>query len=376
MSREFDWPLLLLLLISTSFGFAQQPEPNATDAKQPTTNQTPTETKPATQENEHPADHLPKHIKRLTWFGQQAEWSADGGKVIFLEKTFGDVFEFEIKTRTFKPLTAHFPHHGFTRARYLSNGDILLAGPKKTFDRTKPESRQAAMNACYLSVLKAGSDKPPTPLNIACGGDPAVSRKAMRIAWAVQWRQAPETLKEGESQIFVAELKTTDQGYELVDKKIVIDSRNLPFTMHSLEVQAFRPGDENELIFTAFQFQGTEVFGVDLESGKEKNYSANVETYNAARCAFPDGKSVAIESAVHEGNPWPLVDIYRLWLDGAGETERLTYFREYKGYQATNPAISPDGKSMCFQLSKEGDEREAGRGLFLYDLENAPMKEK
>lgn len=363
MPARFGFALLLLLTMATLIYAQPEGESNGSAVEN------------GAAETEHPADHLPKHVSRLTWFGQQAQWSLDGEKIIFLEKTFGDVFEYELKSKTFKPLTAHFPHHGFTSVRVLSNGDLLLAGPKATFDRTKPTSRAAARNACWLSVLKPNSATAPAPLGVACGGNPAVSRSTMKIAWTVQWPQAPETLKEGESQIFVGEIKPTETGCELVDKKLVVDSRNLPFTMHSLEVQAFRPADEKELIFTAYQYQGTEVFGVDLATGKEKNYSNNADTFNVARCMFPDGESVAIESATHEGVAWPLVDIYRLKLDGAGEAERLTYFGEYKGFEATDPAISPDGKRMCFQLSQEGDEPGAGRGLFLYDLENAPMKE-
>jgi hypothetical protein len=39
---------------------------------------------------------LPPNITRLTFFGERPDWSADGKKLIFVEKTFGDVFESEI----------------------------------------------------------------------------------------------------------------------------------------------------------------------------------------------------------------------------------------------------------------------------------------
>ena len=78
---------------------------------------------------ESPAEHLPPHITPVTWFGERADWSHDGKKILFLTKTFGDAMELDLATRRIRNLTAHYPHHGYTRALYLSNGDILLSGP-------------------------------------------------------------------------------------------------------------------------------------------------------------------------------------------------------------------------------------------------------
>src|SRR5262245_54468482 len=78
---------------------------------------------------ENPAEHLPPHITQLTWFGERADWSPDGKRIVFLTKTFGDAMEIELSTRRIRNLTAHYPHSGYTRALYLANGDILLSGP-------------------------------------------------------------------------------------------------------------------------------------------------------------------------------------------------------------------------------------------------------
>ena len=80
---------------------------------------------------DNPADHLPPHITRVTWFGERADWSHDGKKVLFLTKTFGDAMEIDLTTRAIRNRTAHYAHHGYTRALYLSNGDLLLAGPEQ-----------------------------------------------------------------------------------------------------------------------------------------------------------------------------------------------------------------------------------------------------
>jgi len=82
------------------------------------------------QDKGSPADHLPAHITRLTMFGERADFSHDGKRILFLEKTFGQVFEIEIATKTLHPVTHHYQNGGYTRAMYLANGDILLSGPK------------------------------------------------------------------------------------------------------------------------------------------------------------------------------------------------------------------------------------------------------
>ena len=43
-----------------------------------------------------PVDNLPAYVKRLTQFGERADFSHDGKKILFLEKTYGDVYEYEI----------------------------------------------------------------------------------------------------------------------------------------------------------------------------------------------------------------------------------------------------------------------------------------
>ena len=80
---------------------------------------------------------FPPYIKRLTHFGERADWSHDGKRLLFLEKMYGDVFELEIATGVIRPLTHHYSHNGYTRALYLPNGDILLSG-SKTFNPEAP----------------------------------------------------------------------------------------------------------------------------------------------------------------------------------------------------------------------------------------------
>src|SRR3954451_8069872 len=111
-----------------------------------------------------PADHLPPHITRLTHFGERADFSHDGKRVLFVEKTYGDVYEIEIATRAIRPMTHHYFHYGYTRALYLSDGDILLSGCK-TFD---PQNPHFSRNHAELFVLNKDLKTPPTPLGEMC----------------------------------------------------------------------------------------------------------------------------------------------------------------------------------------------------------------
>jgi len=47
------------------------------------------------------------------------------------------------------------------------------------------------------------------------------------------------------------------------------------------------------------------------------------------------------------------IDIYMLALDGSGNMERITYFADYPGYLATNPAVSNDRRYIAFQIAKK-----------------------
>src|SRR4051794_19407535 len=124
-----------------------------------------------------PDRDLPPHITRLTLFGERADFSHDGKRVLFLEKTFGDVYEVDLETRQPRLLTGHYPHHGYTRALYLANGDILLSGP----GRLDPGHPGDARIQCYLFVLDKGGTKPPVALGTKCSEGPAGSRKRPHI---------------------------------------------------------------------------------------------------------------------------------------------------------------------------------------------------
>jgi len=308
-----------------------------------------------------PLDELPSHITRITHFGQRPDFSHDGKRILFIERTFGDVYEVEISTKTIRPMTHHYFHEGYTRALYLSNGDILLSGAKK-FDAENPWASRDEENA-ELWVLKRDLSEPPTSLGEHCSEGPAVSRKRMTIAWTF------------EGQFFMGDIVYKNGRPELANKKKL--KRERPFEC-DYETQNFRPPDEKELIFSAYGYQGTEVAGLDLETGKVVNYSNAPEQYDEPEGIFPDGKHTLVECNKHMEEPDGIqeIDIYKLALDGSGKMERITYFAEYPGYKATNPVVSDDGRYMAFQVAKKGDPAGVGRGILIFDFQKQEGKKE
>lgn len=318
-----------------------------------------------------PADNLPPHISRLTWFGERADWSLDGKKILFLSKTFGDAMEIDLATKVMRNLTAHYPHHGYTRALYLANGDILLSGPE-SFDPKKPGEARVQ---CWLFVLDQSGTKAPVLLGTKCSEGPAVSRKRLHLAWTHVAAEYPAEMPAGSSRMQEADIVYQDGKPRLANQKAIVDSRDLPFKC-TLETQNYRPPQERELIFSAYGYQGTEVMGIDLVTKKVTNYSKAPGQYDEPEGIFPDGQHTLVECDRQNRKGAGYIDIWKLKLDGSGATERLTYFSDYLGYKASNPVVSDDGRFIAFQMAKSREAAGVGHGIFVLDLAKAPPAQR
>jgi hypothetical protein len=329
--------------------------------------------KPATValDGDSPADHLPPYISQVTWFGERADWSHDGKRLLFLSKTFGDAMELDLETKRVRNLTAHYPHYGYTRALYLKNGDVLLSGPE-AFD---PRKANEARIQCWLYVLDKSFAKPAAPLGTKCSEGPAVSRSRMHIAWTHVAAQYPEEMHAGSSRMQEADLIYEGGQPKLANQKLIIDSRDLPFKC-TLETQNFRPPQEQELTFSAYGYQGTDVCGIDLVTKKVTNYSNSPGQYDEPEGIYPDGEFTLVECDKQNLQGSNHVDLWKLKLDGSGYVARLTRFSDYPGYKASNPVVSDDGKFIAFQMAHSRDAAGVGHGIFVYDIEKAPAEAK
>lgn len=323
---------------------------------------------PAPPAGGSPTDQLPPHIRRLTWFGERADWSHDGRRILFIEKTYGDVFEVEVATGIIRPVTHHFYHGGFTRALYLSNGDLLLSGCR-SFDADQPHLNRT--QKAELWVLDRSLRRPPVALGTKCSEGPAVSRTRLHFAWTQVSSQYPDELPSGASRILEADLAYENGVPRLAGQRQVLDSRELPFRC-TLETQNFVPPDERRLTFSAYGYQGTEVCVLDLATKAVVNLTNSPDEYDEPEGVFPDGRFTLVECDRQNKQGWRNIDIWKLSLTGGGYAARLTHFSDFAGYKASNPVVSDDGRYMAFQLARTTDEAGVGYGIFIYDFTQAP----
>jgi len=311
-----------------------------------------------------PAAHLPSHIRQLTHFGERADWSHDGRKILFLSKSYGDAMEIDLATSAIRNLTAGFAHYGYLRALYLANGDVLLSGPV-SYDPKNPD--EARRNS-YLFVLDKSLTKPPVPLGVRCNEGPAVSRQRLHIAWT-EWAASNKDQPPARSEILEADIVYEDGQPHLANRRSVIDNSALPFPS-TIETQNFRPPDDRELTFSAYNPAGTEsdVCIVDLATKKVTNLTASPDVYDEPEGIFPDGRALLVECDQQNHQGPGHIDIWKLALDGSARYERLTHFSDYPGYKASNPVVSNDGRFFAFQMGHAGEAAGVGRGLFLYSL--------
>jgi hypothetical protein len=313
-----------------------------------------------------PLDELPAWITPLLETGLRPDWSADGSHLVYLDALVGNVHELELATGESKNLTGQFKHHGFTRARYLHSGDLLLCGPGGASDDDVERGRWQT----ELWFLPRDGLGPPQRLGEPCFEGPAVSRRDMRIAWTRS--DYPNEVILARSEIWIGRIEVNGGNAEIIEKRKLVDRKDFMY-LAFLETQDFRPPDEEELLFTAYAYKGGEVMGVNIQSGEITNYSQDW-AYDEAEAVFPDGRSIAAEREVDTYTAVPVgdIDIWQLALDASGNSRRLTYFSEYAGYGANNPAISPDGSKMAFGLRIKGGQHGNANGMLLYDFDKAP----
>jgi hypothetical protein len=311
----------------------------------------------------NPIDELPPNIEVLTHFGERADFSPDNQRVAFMDKSFGDAFVIDLKTRVIRCLTCNVPAAVFLRVMHLSNGDYILIGPEKFVDiRT---SRLRDNELWYLST-KPGSK--PVKLGAHMSEGAAISKHSMLISYSQTHEDHPE-FPEHYSRLMVAEVDLTGPTPKLINEKKVYESQDQSCT---LEAQDFYDNDQ-KMTFTCYEPKGmASVMGIDLATGQVTNFSKAPGTYNECEGIFPDGKYTAVEGdrqvdqydGVHGSR---FIDLYKLRLDGTGKDfVRMTHFNDHEGWKASNPVIATDGKTMAFQVAKSSDPAGVGYGLLLY----------
>jgi Tol biopolymer transport system component len=309
-----------------------------------------------------PEQNLPPNIKQLTHFGERASWSPDGRRIAFMEKSFGDAYEVDVSTG-FITLLTHYAHPGYLRVQFLPNGDYFLIGARTFTDISTTRSRDQEM-----WILKADfkpGDKA-IPLDHKISEGVAISRTAMKIAWSNTRGQYPDRFQEGESAMYTADVVSDNGRATLVNEKEILRAKAPECT---LEAQDFRKND-TELIYTCYRSPFADVFGIDLNTGKTTVYRKIAGEYNEVEGIFPDGQYTLVESSreqLEQNSNY--IDIWKLKLEpNSQDFTRVTHWGEYRGYKASNPVVSPDGKRIAFQSARSKDPAGVGYGIFVMDV--------
>ncbi len=309
-----------------------------------------------------PEENLPTTIRQLTHFGERASWSPDGKRIAFMEKSFGDAYEVEVATGIIKLLT-HYAHPGFLRVQFLPNGDYFLIGARTFTDISTTRSRDQEM-WILNGNFKPGDHAVPVEHKISEGV--AISRTSMKIAWSNTRGQYPDRFQEGESAMYTADITYENGRPKLTNEKEVLRAKAPECT---LEAQDFRNND-TELIYTCYRSPFADVFGIDLVTGKTTTYRKVAGEYNEVEGIFPDGRYALVESSreqLEQNSNY--IDIWKLRLEPNSEDfTRVTRWGEYRGYKASNPVVSSDGKRMAFQSARSKDPAGVGYGIFVMDV--------
>jgi hypothetical protein len=326
-----------------------------------------------------PFENLPSNIEILTGFGERADISPDNKEVAFIGKTYGDAYVINLESRIIRCLTCASPISSYCRVMHLITGDYILIGGGVINSSNVWESRGFNNKLWFLSK-KLGSK--PVYLDQKVFEGLAVSKNSLKIAYSISGIQYPDIRDENyqKYQMFIAEIKIIDDSACIVNKKQILISNHPPTR---LEPQDFFDNDTH-LTFSNYHTSpdGTETCDVMVYNLNDSSVSQMTHTncHNEPEGIFPDGVYSTIECdchAVKRGEPSGLkygwgIDIYKLKLDGSGNNlERLTYFNEYKGFTASNPVVSTDGRFMAFQVGHSrnyGAHTGSGKGILLYRL--------
>lgn len=308
-----------------------------------------------------PLEQLPKNIEVLAHFGERADISPDNQRVAFMNKSFGDAFVIDLKTRVIRCLTCNVPGAAFLRVMHLVTGDYILIGPERFKDIRTSRSQE---NELWFLSKQPGSK--PVRLGNKMSEGAAISKKSLKIAFSETSAQYPE-MPKGSSRLVVAEVDPS--GPILLNKKTVHESKDRSCT---LEAQDFYDNDA-KMIFTCYEPNNTaSVMGIDLPTGVVTNFSKAPGAYNEPEGIFPDGQYTCVEAdrqveKLGGRGGSGQIDIWKLRLNGTGKDfTRLTYFNDYEGYKASNPVVSTDGRFMAFQVARSADEAGVGYGVLLY----------
>lgn len=311
----------------------------------------------------NPTFDMPAGQRLISPFGERPAFSPDGSKIAFIGKSYGDAFEYDVKTGTVRNLTAHTAHRGFLRVQYLKDGSLILVGPHVPA-ATMAETRGKRIELFWMD---AAATRPPSRLGVTIFEGVATSRLGNRIAWTETSAQSGNDPSKGTT------LKTADVVVSKSGAKLANIQQIATITDCATEAQDFLPGDRG-LTMPCYHFRAkangeptTEVISIDFASKQITRYPTPPELYGEVEGIFPDGKRTLVECS---GDRSAGMDLCVLELKAkAPHYTRITHIVDYGRWKYGNPVVSPDGRTIAVQVgSADVVDVGMGEGIVLIDL--------
>jgi len=320
-----------------------------------------------------PFASLPEGTIRISSFGERPVYSADGRKIAFLGKSYGDVFEYDVATGRTRNLTANFPHVGFLRAHYLPDGNMILLGPaENNGDRVRTR-----LTGIKLWFFDKSAAKAPVQLGPTVFEGIAVSRRSNLVAWTPAmdhaFVMASDATPGSSRPVMLGTVVVDAKGPRLENVREAFRREEADCTP---EAQDFRDND-HELVHAcyhpiyqidALQFATiTGIWGARLDRPQLIRYRAPLEgEYSEPEGISPDGSWELVECGQFDRSG---LDICRLTLTpDSRDYRRVTRVLDYGRVKVSNPVVSPDGHFIAYQSGKAFEEAGVGHSIFLTPL--------
>lgn len=309
----------------------------------------------------NPILDMPPGQRLISAFGERPVFSPGGDKIAFIGKSYGDAFEYDLKTGKTRNLTDHAASEGWLRVHYLADGSYALLGPRVPA-KTREETR---FGRVQLFWMDAAAEQAPVPLGVTVFEGVAMSPRSNLIAWS-QVKVASDG-KPASTTIYTGRVAAGPGSAKLVDVREIVTT-----TECMAEAQDFLPGDKGVLMPCYAYGQGpsgvqTKVLSVDLQTKKITEYPTPVSLYGEVEGILPDGKRAMVECAQDRSKG---MDLCVLDLDPAKPRyTRMTDIVQYGGWKYGNPVVRPDGRMIAAQVgSADVIDAGVGQGIVLMDL--------
>ncbi len=307
-----------------------------------------------------PVDKLPWNIQKIA-DGSRAAWSPNGHDIAFVDKQFGNAYEYDVMTKTTRQITNLIKNPHILRVQYLKNGDFLLIAPA-----TYTNDTTSRFNDAELWVMRRQHRSTMYRLGQKLYEGVAISRLSNEISWVADQRQYPGL----RPTLYTADIAYSPHGTPfLVHKKAAFSQSS------AMESQDFRANDQ-EIIYADYTGAQASVRGYNFATHAHTTYRTSDSEYNEPEGIFPDGNFELVESSRDKNvtdHQSQHIDLWKLQLKPhSSNFVRLTRFGDLGPFEASNGVVSPDGQWIAFQQSTTGALEGTGQGVYLMQLYPGP----